>query len=143
MNNIDVKIFFQAAMFTCDSDRSPNRIFGLVGIASSIIETVGLFGNAVSILVLIRKFLKQDIFRFFLSALCLCDMGTLICALFMFTVPEFVYSTVPNGDLLMTVNFLVLIAFPIGIMLKTASSWLVAVMSIYRFLYVKKPMFFQ
>ncbi len=123
----------------CSTSSYQLHTVGMNGFGLLTLCSVGLFGNVVCLAVLIQTFLGTAAFSHYLTALCAADTITLVSCLFMLVIPILTSFYEAHDDVLAVVNHLMVTFYPVGTAAENASTWLVTVISVVRYLAVSYP----
>lgn len=121
-------------------EKFPLRTVIICGFILLVLCCSGLIGNVVCVTVLIGRYFSTSVFRVYFSALCIADSTTLLSCLFMLSIPIFVDYLDGEPDIISHVNYLIVIAYPFGVMAESASAMITALISLVRYLSIRWPL---
>lgn len=124
---------------SCEDTEYPKRTVILGGYLLLTICSFGLFGNFICITVLIRRYLSNSVFAFYLKSLCISDTITLTAAFFMIVLPILAGQFGLNHAGMDVVHLLMLIFYPIGVMAEGTSAYITSSISVVRLISVRFP----
>ncbi len=123
----------------CSASSYTLRTVGMSGFGLLTLCSFGLFGNVICLAVLIQSYLGTAAFSHYLTALCAADTITLVSCLFMLVIPILTSFYAAHDDVLAVVNHLMVTFYPVGTAAENASTLLVTVISVVRYLAVSYP----
>jgi len=123
----------------CSTTSYQLHTVALNGFGMLALCTIGLFGNTICLAVWIRTYLGTVTFSHYLSALCVADTITLVSCLFMLVIPILTSFFGVNEDVQAAVNHFIITFYPIGTVAENASTLIVTVISVVRYLAVFYP----